>query len=87
MDGGTKTTDEIGCSNTLMNSLNELISVNFCTKSAIRKLTQKFDNHPVHSKDFRHGSLTYEAVSKISKIFRHGSLTYEAVSEISDMLR
>ena len=28
-----KTTDEVGCLNTLMNSLNEVISVHFCVKS------------------------------------------------------
>ena len=27
VDGGTKTTDEVGCLHTLMNSLNEVISV------------------------------------------------------------
>ena len=28
-----KTTDEVGCLNTLMNSLNEVISVYFCAKT------------------------------------------------------
>ena len=38
---GRKTTDEVGCLNTLMNSLNEVISVHFCAKTVERELTRK----------------------------------------------
>ena len=36
-----KTTDEVGCLITLMNSLNEVISVHFCAKTVKRELTRK----------------------------------------------
>ena len=37
---GRKTTDEVGCLDTLMNSLNEVISVTFARKLTNRQLTK-----------------------------------------------
>ncbi len=39
-----KTTDEVGCLNTLMNSLNEVISVHFCATTNVSVNRQKFKN-------------------------------------------
>ena len=41
---GRKTTDEVGCLNTLMNSLNEVISVRFCATTNVSMNRQKSKN-------------------------------------------
>ena len=47
---GRKTTDEVGCWNTLMNSMNELISVTFARKKTFVSWRESSTTYPVHSK-------------------------------------
>ena len=47
---GRKTTDEVGCWNTLMNSMNELISVTFARKKSFVSWRESSKTYPAHSK-------------------------------------